>query len=204
MRELVDTSGNVVASYGYDSFGQVTKLSGTGADSDFLYAGYFYHRPSKLYITAHRVYSPKLARWLTRDPVDEPTFAMIPDQPETVGFLTAGKLSAYTAAGAPPNPNLSVVASASNDPMVRSHLAKQTFGGATTGPQNNQNLYTYVNNNPLSYSDPSGLAASCPATNNNDLQACYSKCISVCRAIHGTGPGFSRCLTACFKLCRGD
>lgn len=203
VREMLDTSGNVVASYGYDAYGQVTKLSGSGADSDFLYAGYFYHRPSKLYITAHRVYSPKLARWFSRDPIDEPTFAMTPMQPEVKEALTAGKISAYTSPGAPTNPNVIAVASASHDPMIQAHLAKMTFGGSEPTIKNGTNLYTYVNNNPVSYKDPSGLAASCPAT-NNDLKECYAKCVRVCSEIYGGGPGFSDCLTRCFKLCRGE
>ncbi|MFK5088331.1 RHS domain-containing protein, partial [Klebsiella pneumoniae] len=46
VREMTDQSGNVVAQYSYDPFGNVTKVKGSGAESDFLFAGYFYHRPS--------------------------------------------------------------------------------------------------------------------------------------------------------------
>ena len=71
VREMTDSGGNVIAEYSYDPYGNVTKLQGSGPDSDFLYAGYFYHKPSGLYITAHRVYSPKLGRWISRDPIGE-------------------------------------------------------------------------------------------------------------------------------------
>ncbi|MDP3508980.1 MAG: RHS repeat-associated core domain-containing protein, partial [Candidatus Melainabacteria bacterium] len=70
VREMTDNSGNIVAAYSYNSYGQVTKLSGS-LDSDFQYAAYYRHVPSVLDITLYRPYSPSLGRWITRDPIEE-------------------------------------------------------------------------------------------------------------------------------------
>jgi len=70
VRELTDGSGNIQAQYGYDPHGQVTKLQGVLA-SDLQYAGYYYHAPSGLSLTPHRLYSSKLGRWISRDPIGE-------------------------------------------------------------------------------------------------------------------------------------
>ena len=65
IRELVDTSGNIKAQYSYSPYGVVTKVAGsTGIDSDFQYAGYYYHAPSGLNLTMYRAYSASLGRWL--------------------------------------------------------------------------------------------------------------------------------------------
>ncbi|MDE2239111.1 MAG: hypothetical protein KGJ73_04185, partial [Rhodospirillales bacterium] len=37
----------------------------------FQFAGMFYHGPSGLYLTLNRVYDPKTARWISRDPAGE-------------------------------------------------------------------------------------------------------------------------------------
>ena len=70
VRELVDTSGNLIAQYNYSPYGVVTKVAGvSGIDSDFQYAGYYYHAPTGLNLTMYRAYSPSLGRFLTRDPI---------------------------------------------------------------------------------------------------------------------------------------
>jgi RHS repeat-associated protein len=68
--EMTDSSGNDQAAYKYDPYGRVTQTQGSLA-SDFQYAGYYYHAPSGLNLAAHRAYSPILARWLNRDPIEE-------------------------------------------------------------------------------------------------------------------------------------
>ncbi len=39
--------------------------------SDFQYAGYYYHVPSRLNLTLNRAYSSSFGRWINRDPIGE-------------------------------------------------------------------------------------------------------------------------------------
>ena len=72
VRDLVNTSGQVLASYDYDPYGNPTRTEESGsARADYRYAGLFYHQPSGLYLTHYRVYDPVTARWLSRDPIGE-------------------------------------------------------------------------------------------------------------------------------------
>ena len=71
VREMTDSSGNVVASYDYDPWGRANKLSGSTIDAAFGYAGYYVHAPSGLYLTQYRAYDPNFGRWVSRDPIGE-------------------------------------------------------------------------------------------------------------------------------------
>jgi len=52
----------------FDTHGNATQTSGR-ISTDFRYAGMFYEQNSGLYLTEYRAYSPRTARWLTRDPL---------------------------------------------------------------------------------------------------------------------------------------
>lgn len=72
IREVVGSNGTTVdAVYDYSPWGEVSKIAGTGAESDFLYTGHYYHDQSELHLTLHRAYSPELGMWLSRDPIAE-------------------------------------------------------------------------------------------------------------------------------------
>ena len=52
IREVVASDGiTIKAVYDYLPWGEVTKIAGTGAESDFLYTGHFYHDESDLHLT---------------------------------------------------------------------------------------------------------------------------------------------------------
>ena len=70
IRNILDGSGVIVASYDYDLWGARTRTVGN-FDADFGYAGYFDHHSSGLEFTLYRAYSPLLGRWINRDPVEE-------------------------------------------------------------------------------------------------------------------------------------
>jgi RHS repeat-associated protein len=72
VRELNDASGNNVALYTYDPYGNLSKLKETVA-SDIQFAGYYSHSRSGLSLTPARAYSPPNARWLSRDPQEGPS-----------------------------------------------------------------------------------------------------------------------------------
>jgi RHS repeat-associated protein len=70
LRELTDTTGNLKAEYGYDSYGRTAKFNQSVA-SDFQFGGYYLHQRSVLSLTIARAYSSSLGRWLSRDPIAE-------------------------------------------------------------------------------------------------------------------------------------
>jgi RHS repeat-associated protein len=70
--ELVDGGGNTVAAYRYDPFGNTIGKSGALADANpFRFSTKYLDGETDLYYYGLRFYSPKLGRWLSRDPVGE-------------------------------------------------------------------------------------------------------------------------------------
>jgi hypothetical protein len=94
------------------------------------------------------VYNPKLGRWLNRDPIDDPTFAMMPGSPEPRNPSDILMNSAYGQPMLPVNPVASVltpIIKQTNDPTLRRQLAAmipRTAGTRTLGT----NLYEYAAN----------------------------------------------------------
>lgn len=68
---ICDASGNEITGIQYDPYGQPTVLHGGTVMPDFMFKGMYYHSRSGKYLTLHRVYDPKLGRWLSRDPLGE-------------------------------------------------------------------------------------------------------------------------------------
>jgi RHS repeat-associated protein len=136
IREMTDSSGNVVSQYGYDPYGRQIRIGGTGPDADFGYAGYYVHERSGLNLATYRAYSPIMGRWLNRDPIQDPTFAMAARSPE----------QALPSA-------IAMVPTNDVMPRITSLLQAATAQASTDSP----NSYTYVANNPIRWSDPSGL-----------------------------------------------
>src|SRR5262249_50303177 len=70
VRQITDDDGEVQAGYNFGPFGEAAKVEGA-EDSDFQYAGYYIHPRSLLHLTLRRAYHPSLARWASRDPLEE-------------------------------------------------------------------------------------------------------------------------------------
>jgi RHS repeat-associated protein len=68
IREMTNSTGAVQSQYDYDPFGRATLLQGSVA-ADFQLAGYYFHAPSGLSLTRNRAYSPRLGRFINRDPI---------------------------------------------------------------------------------------------------------------------------------------
>ena len=68
----VDSNGNIVASYTYDSFGQLILKSGVLADFfRHRFSTKYFDAETGLYYYGYRFYHPVLMRWLNRDPIEE-------------------------------------------------------------------------------------------------------------------------------------
>jgi RHS repeat-associated protein len=76
VREMCNSSGTIVARYGYDPYGapppgySTNLISGTNLATK-QYAGMYMHQPSGLYLTKYRAFDPNTGRWLSRDPIAE-------------------------------------------------------------------------------------------------------------------------------------
>ncbi len=202
VREMTDGSGAVQSSFTYDPFGRPTQIAGTGAVPDFGYAGMYVHKPSGLNLAVDRAYSPTLGRWMSRDPIDDPTFGITPGGPEPADpgamLMSSGFGQAHSMA---PDANLMTIQMVSHDPMVQSQLASAMH---PTSPQvgglPQTNPYTYVANNPINQRDPSGLLMTsppkpgptvCPATGND----AYDKCVAKCKRDYaGNAAVIARCI----------
>ena len=72
IREVLASDGlTIEAVYDYSPWGEVSKVAGTGVESDFLYTGHFFHQSSDLHLALYRAYDPALGMWLSRDPIAE-------------------------------------------------------------------------------------------------------------------------------------
>jgi RHS repeat-associated protein len=70
IREMLSSTGSIVAQYTYDPYGRVVKLQGVQF-ADFQYADYYMHGASGLNLTLTRVYSSLLGRFVNRDILEE-------------------------------------------------------------------------------------------------------------------------------------
>lgn len=67
---LIDSSGDIVASYRYDAFGNLLSKNGN-LDQPFKFSTKRYDESAGLYYYGYRFYSPSIGRWITRDPLGE-------------------------------------------------------------------------------------------------------------------------------------
>ena len=69
---VLNESGNTVAHYEYDSFGNTISSSGDMDDDfRFRFSSKYYDAETGLYYYGFRYYDPVLGRWLSRDPIGE-------------------------------------------------------------------------------------------------------------------------------------
>jgi len=70
VRELTDVQGAVRARYDYDPYGRRAKIGGD-LEADFGFGGLYFHAATGLQLASYRSYDANLARWISRDPIDE-------------------------------------------------------------------------------------------------------------------------------------
>ena len=71
---ILDSSGNQIVSYVYDSWGKLVSISGSQAETigeanPFRYRGYYYDTETGLYYLQSRYYDPEVGRFLNIDSV---------------------------------------------------------------------------------------------------------------------------------------
>ena len=71
VREVTNATGALKAQYDYDAWGNQIVVTGN-MSFDFGYTGHYRHAPSNLYLAEYRAYDPTVARWISRDPVENP------------------------------------------------------------------------------------------------------------------------------------
>ena len=70
--QYVDKQGSIVASYAYDAFGNTIRKGGVKADElKVRFSTKYSDDESGLYYFGRRFYAPRIARWLSRDPIEE-------------------------------------------------------------------------------------------------------------------------------------
>jgi len=70
--DYVDSNGTVVAHYEYSPFGQITSATGSLKDDfEYRFSSEYSDSESGFVYYNFRYYSPKLGRWLSKDPVEE-------------------------------------------------------------------------------------------------------------------------------------
>jgi RHS repeat-associated protein len=81
-----DESGNIVATYSYDAFGQTIAHSGLLADAfPHRFSTKLFDPETGLYYYGYRFYAPEMMRWMNRDPIGEqggePLYAYVSNEP---------------------------------------------------------------------------------------------------------------------------
>ena len=98
---MTNNSGTIQAEYSFDPYGRTTKISEI-TPADFQQAGSYLHARSTLSITLFRDYAPQIARWISRDPIDEAggtnLYAYVENRPitETDPFGLSGEKCCLT------------------------------------------------------------------------------------------------------------
>ena len=75
---ILDSTGEVVVEYKYDSWGNHAVLNADGTDSEsglgilnpFRYRGYYYDTETELYFLQTRYYDPEVGRFISRDSIE--------------------------------------------------------------------------------------------------------------------------------------
>jgi hypothetical protein len=119
----------------------------------------FYNADSGLYLTQYRAYDPVAGRWLSRDPIGE------------ISKLRAStpSTSIIDALGSTP---ASMSSSGVYDGPNASDFHARYYNGVSqnaVGLADGMNLYSYVNDNPVLYSDPTGLVCG--------FLSCFAECV---------------------------
>ena len=97
---LLDSSESVVATYAYDTFGNLMSSTG-GVDQPFRFSTKRYDESLGISYYGYRFYSPALRRWINRDPLGERgginLYGFVQNNP--VNFIDPSGLDTWSGAG---------------------------------------------------------------------------------------------------------
>ena len=80
VREVTDGSGVLRARYDYDPYGRrsANLVTANAVEADFGYTGHYMNVASGLTLAPYRAYDPELGRWISRDPLGDPSMRLMP------------------------------------------------------------------------------------------------------------------------------
>jgi len=161
VRAITNSKGVTVESYTYDVYGKPTIYNTIGKEipesqvgNDFLFTGKMFDYDTGLYYYRNRYYDPELGRFITPDPLGQEMPQSQIDNPRS---STVGRFDF--------SPALYYYRDRYYDRSSRGFMSV-----GTVGPVGGSNLYTYCNNNPVSYTDPLGLCYGKAQYNGGDVR----------------------------------
>jgi RHS repeat-associated protein len=166
---LTDETGVVKTTYTYDPFGNVT-VSGEASDNPFQYTGRENDGTGFYYYRA-RYYSPELQRFISEDPIRIGTLLL--DIFKPLGYRSQRSIEAFR-----------TITSAAKEKLLRSLINNPL----------EQNYFSYVRNNPLTFIDPFGYKECKPGP----WILCWAICEGICETVTEGNPLF---IPLCFETC---
>ncbi len=166
---IVTTSNVITEAYDCDAYGNTLLYSGPGTDEDWftdddvrtnspinttIFTGRLYDPETQIYYYRARYFSPQIGRFLSRDPLGSPTMMeVVPSIFDKLDFVRALSYVALQTMGAKLNTSSLLI-----------WLCNNSLPSIDLGQE--PNLYQYVGNNPVIFSDPFGL---CPCGEHLEL-----------------------------------
>jgi RHS repeat-associated protein len=191
-QKMTDSSGTVVWAADYLPYGQADVTIAT-VENNLRFAGQYFDSETGLHYNYYRYYDPKLGRYLRVDPY---SIAFIQNDEEIMdNILQFKKFSTINQLGK--NRHISDYEYYKN---IESSYREALFKKLINNPSQ-QNVYTYVQNNPINHIDPKGLIQT-PCEDERFF--CQRTCSMICIAatVPDMGPEIiPLCLLSCKVAC---
>ena len=135
-RVITDSSGQVIKTLRYDSYGNITEDSNPAFEIPFGFAGGLYDSDTKLIRFGYRDYDPETGRWTARDPIgfaggDSNLYGYVLDDP--VNFIDPTGNILFNAGGALAGAIIGAVVGAVNATISGEEILSGALQGAAVG-----------------------------------------------------------------------
>lgn len=148
VRRVFEADGSA-PSYDFNPYG--VPLQSTASLTDFGYAGMFSNAESSLNLTLYRAYNPETGIWLSRDPLGE-----APGIAQTILPLLSKNGTSTQNSTLPPYGAEGGIPDVAGWSPYTNFVSPVISYGELTLPRVTNQLYSYVNSDPLSQIDPEG------------------------------------------------